>query len=379
MYTSAAQYEANQVALVGDDGVLLVDAGWTETAPTLKDRMRQDGLGNVRILISTHSHDDHTSGNRSFRNDAVVFAHRNACDQISNRYFSLPPLGSLDAPNVMVDDSLTLRFNGEDIRLTLVPGCHTSGDLIVHFVTSNIVCVGDLLFPDHFPYIDLSIGGNVENYYSNIKRLITAYPPETRFVSGHGRVYSVSELAVYFEELEKQRAVVRQAMAAGKTLDVIQNDSVLNPWLAWSGPWVTTDANYWIATLHHSLSDTTSTPKISVCAPFTETLMQSGIAAALAKYRSLKETQSRAYSFSENEINNLGYQLLSRQMNTEAVEVFELNTKEYPNSANVFDSYGEALLVVGDTAKSVANYKRSLELNPNNTNATQVLRTLQVR
>jgi len=128
MYTSAAQYEANQVALVGDDGVLLVDAGWTETSVALRERLQRDGYGKVRILISTHSHDDHTSGNRSFRNDAVVFAHRNAGDQIANRYFSLPPLGSRDVPNVLADDSLTLWFNGEEVRLTHAPACHSSGD-----------------------------------------------------------------------------------------------------------------------------------------------------------------------------------------------------------------------------------------------------------
>lgn len=377
MYTSAAEHEANQVASVGDDGTLLVDAGWSETAPALRDELGRTGNRSIRILINTHGHGDHASGNRTFKHEAVILAHRNAYDQLTNRYFALPPISSLAAPHLLVDDSLTLRLNDEEIRLTHAPACHTSGDLIVHFVKSNIVCVGDLLFPDHFPYIDLSVGGNVVNYYANIKRLISAYSPETRFVSGHGRVYSVSDLVAYYDELEKQRDIVRRAVASGKPLATIQNDSVLNNWLAWSGPWVTTDANYWIAALYQSLSGDVTTPKTSICAPLTETLIQSGIAAAVTQYHTLKSAEASRYDFGENQLNLLGYHLLWRQMIAEAVAILRLNAEAYPNSSNVYDSYGEVLLVAGDTARAIENYKRSLELNSGNANAVQVLDRLK--
>ena len=57
----------------------------------------------------------------------------------------------------------------------------------------------------------------------------------------------------------------------------------------------------------------------------------------------------------------------------EAIELFELNVELYPEAWNVYDSLGEAQLVKGLREEGLANYRRSLELNPDNDNARQVL------
>ena len=62
----------------------------------------------------------------------------------------------------------------------------------------------------------------------------------------------------------------------------------------------------------------------------------------------------------------------------DAREVFELNVAAFPRSANVYDSLAEAFLVSGDTVQAVTNYRRSLELDPNNTNAIEVLKRIAV-
>ena len=61
----------------------------------------------------------------------------------------------------------------------------------------------------------------------------------------------------------------------------------------------------------------------------------------------------------------------------EALEVFKMNVELYPCSANVYDSLGEAYMNIGDTANAIKNYKRSLELNPENTNAVEMLKRLE--
>jgi len=58
----------------------------------------------------------------------------------------------------------------------------------------------------------------------------------------------------------------------------------------------------------------------------------------------------------------------------EAVEVFELNVSLYPKSANAYDSLGEAYLAVGETEKGIANYRKSLELNPQNRTAAEIIK-----
>jgi tetratricopeptide (TPR) repeat protein len=64
-------------------------------------------------------------------------------------------------------------------------------------------------------------------------------------------------------------------------------------------------------------------------------------------------------------------------MTNEAVAIFQWNVEAYSNSFNVYDSLGEAFLQLGDKESGGKNYKKSLELNPNNTNAAEVLKRLE--
>ncbi len=75
----------------------------------------------------------------------------------------------------------------------------------------------------------------------------------------------------------------------------------------------------------------------------------------------------------EGGINALGLQYLRKKDFSEAVAILELNTQLFPNSFNAFDSYGEALLKKGDTVAGIANYRKSVELNPNNQFGISVL------
>ncbi|HEY7911454.1 MAG TPA: tetratricopeptide repeat protein, partial [Blastocatellia bacterium] len=94
------------------------------------------------------------------------------------------------------------------------------------------------------------------------------------------------------------------------------------------------------------------------------------------QYRDLKTNQSNAYDFSEPELNGLGYRLLAMKKVKEAIEVFKLNVEAYPQSSNVYDSLAEAYMTNGDKELAIKNYKRSLELNPQNTNAAETLKKL---
>ena len=87
----------------------------------------------------------------------------------------------------------------------------------------------------------------------------------------------------------------------------------------------------------------------------------------------LKAEEPGRWGFAENELNNLGYQLLGRGRLDEAITVFELNTEVWPEAFNAWDSLGEAQLAAGHTETAIASYRRSLELNPDNTNAVTVL------
>lgn len=76
-------------------------------------------------------------------------------------------------------------------------------------------------------------------------------------------------------------------------------------------------------------------------------------------------------------MNDIGYFLLRKNKIKEAIKVFKLNVEAYPNSANVYDSLGEIYLKAGEKALAIANYKKSLELNPQNKTASEILKQIE--
>jgi len=81
--------------------------------------------------------------------------------------------------------------------------------------------------------------------------------------------------------------------------------------------------------------------------------------------------------FTETRMNGLGYQALQSGKAEEAIELFKLNVLAYPESANTYDSLGEAYMVHGDIELAIENYRKSLELDPNNKNAEETLKRLK--
>lgn len=92
----------------------------------------------------------------------------------------------------------------------------------------------------------------------------------------------------------------------------------------------------------------------------------------LIKAEHKKGIQS-SYNTSENEINNFGYRLVGDNKTTDALKIFKLNTQLYPEAWNTYDSYGEILLKTGQKKEALENYKKSLELNPENENARKII------
>ncbi len=106
-------------------------------------------------------------------------------------------------------------------------------------------------------------------------------------------------------------------------------------------------------------------------------LRETGVEAALERYRKLKEEHPREYVFQPRELNRLGYHLLNKKKSVgDAIAVFKFNVDLYPRYANGFDSLAEAFMVKGDKTAAIKNYAKSLELDPKNANAPAKLNEL---
>ncbi len=111
--------------------------------------------------------------------------------------------------------------------------------------------------------------------------------------------------------------------------------------------------------------------------PITVLLETRSVAAVAEICRMQAKLAEPEYNVSEEAINALGYEMIGQNKVADAEVLLKLNVDLYPESYNVYDSYGEVLALLGKKAEAINAYRRSVELNPNNTNAKRELAKLQ--
>jgi hypothetical protein len=98
---------------------------------------------------------------------------------------------------------------------------------------------------------------------------------------------------------------------------------------------------------------------------FTTLMLKSNVLAQQGKTADADKTKNDALAVAtENEVNTYGYQLLGQKELDKAIEIFIINTKQHPTSANVWDSLGEGYVNKGDKKNAIESFKKSLSLNP---------------
>lgn len=127
---------------------------------------------------------------------------------------------------------------------------------------------------------------------------------------------------------------------------------------------------------HPSFAWTRTDPYNSPARLLLKAIITEGADAALKRYAEAKKSRPDA-ALSEAQINAIGYVLLQRKKISEAIEVFKLNATDHPQSFNAYDSLAEAYMTGGDKELAIRNYRRSVELNPGNTNAVEMLKKLE--
>ena len=115
-------------------------------------------------------------------------------------------------------------------------------------------------------------------------------------------------------------------------------------------------------------------PRKSVAYSLLDEINENGINTGIQFYNKVKENKN--YYLAEDEMNIVSYKLLQTDKPELAAEVLKLGIKSFPKRFNLYDSYGEVLLVLGDTLKAIESYEKSVEINPGNENGIRVLRTI---
>lgn len=243
---------------VGDDGLLIVDDQFAPLADKIRAALKSLADKKLRFILNTHWHGDHTGGNVAFGPEGTIIAHDNVRKRLSTEQRSTvfnnttPPSPKEALPVITFDQTLTVHFNGEEIRAIHFPQGHTDGDSVIFFTSSNVVHLGDDFFAGRFPFVDLESGGSVEGLVKNIGELITKIPEGAKLIPGHGPISTLDDLKSYHRMLQQTTEIVRQKIAAGKTLEQVKSEGLPEEWKSWGTGFIKTDR--WVETIYRSLT-----------------------------------------------------------------------------------------------------------------------------
>ena len=246
----------NVGALVGADGILIIDDDYKAVSSKLAAALKELGSDKPRFIFNTHWHGDHTEGNEFFGKDSMILAHVN----VRKRLLDPPvifgqktaPYPAFALPMVTYTESMTLNINGEEVRAVHFPNGHTDGDSVIFFKNANVVHLGDDFFVGRFPFVDLDSGGSVQGVINNVAALIRQIPADAKLIPGHGPLATLDDLKTYHQTLVDTSNLIQAEMKKGKSVDEIKKAGLPEKYKEWGSGFIKTD--FWIDIVYRSYS-----------------------------------------------------------------------------------------------------------------------------
>jgi cyclase len=270
---------------VGDDGVVVVDAGTAARADAVVAAIKKLTSRPIRYIIDTSADPDHVGGNEAlskagqtlFTAPGSIGVTGNFLGGVASILSAQQVLERMSAPSgkaspfpVGAWPTETFDFprkymylNGEGIEVLHQPAAHTDGDVLIFFRRSDVVVAGDILDLTHFPVIDVARGGTINGEIAALQRIVDLAIPSVPIVSreagtlvvpGHGRVCDQLDVVEYRDMVTIVRDRIRDLIKAGMSLDQIKAASPARGYTrrygSDSGPWTT---NNFVEAVYRSL------------------------------------------------------------------------------------------------------------------------------
>ena len=325
--TDQGAYTTNTIVSVGEDGVLLVDTQSEGDAEALKKVVEAFGRGAPKIIINTHRHVEHVGGNAIFGEEPVVIAHELVPAGLRSGSYLFNEFPRSTFPDITFGDSLTLWFNGEEIRLQEMGGSHDDNEIVVHFTESKVVHLSSLVNGFNFPSVDTA--GDPLMFSPLVKMAIEMLPEDVTIVSGHNRIGTVQDLRAYREMLVATEKIVRDGLAAGKDVETLQKEKVLEGWSAYAESYVSVED--WTDTLATALKNEWDFQP-SVMEPIYHEWKENGAQAAADLYLEIKEGDSGKYATYDTDLLTIGDKMLDKGYTEAAIVFLDLSLATYPDS-----------------------------------------------
>lgn len=223
------------------DGIVVVDSQFPDQSNHLIEELKKKTANPFKLLINTHHHGDHTSGNISFKGLVEhVLAHENSkINQQAVAQKSKTEDKQL-YPDQTFSKTWSEKFGKEKISLYYYGAGHTNGDALIHFEHADIVHMGDLVFNRRHPYVDRSAGANMKNWMTVLDTAQKKFSKKTKFVFGHsGDGYEVigttDDLKAFGEYIGQILTFTDAEIKAGKTKEEFLKTTTLPFDTQWKG------------------------------------------------------------------------------------------------------------------------------------------------
>jgi cyclase len=238
---------------VGEDGVVVVDAGSSASAPAVLAAIKRITPKPIRYVINTGPDADHVGGNevlskagdqfipgtrvRGSRQDTLRSAAAIvAVEGVERHMIAAADSAPGRAPGGLPTEPFHyarkyLYLNDEAIEVLHQPAAHTDSDAVAFFRRSDVVVAGDVIDARRFPVIDVEGGGSIDGEIAALNRLVDLAVPSVPVVSreagtivipGHGRLYDQYDVIEYRDMITIIRDRVRDLVNAGRTLEQVK-------------------------------------------------------------------------------------------------------------------------------------------------------------
>ena len=193
------------------------------------------------MLINTHHHGDHSSGNIAFKGLVPhVLAHENSRGDQEKVAIAAGKESSQLYPDQTYTVDWCEKFGKEKVCLYYFGAAHTNGDSLVHFKKAGIIHLGDLVFNRRHPYIDKTAGADIKNWIKVLERTAQEFSDEVRFVCGHAGeghdvVLGKADISAFRDYLVNLLKFTEAEIKAGKTKDEILKATGIPGSPEWSG------------------------------------------------------------------------------------------------------------------------------------------------
>ena len=231
---------------IGNNGVFMIDDQFAPLSKKIQAAIKTITDKPVTYLINTHWHGDHTGGNANFQKEgAIIVSHENVRKRMSvdqvvrGEKRSASPKEAL--PVITFSEDMQFYMDEEPVLVTHIHNAHTDGDVLVYFVNSNVLHVGDAYFQGKFPYIDIDSGGSIDGYIKGIKTIMRISDASTKIIPGHGNVTTKEELKEYLQMLEDLKTQVFTEIEKGASLEEVKNNAKITENYKGYNGWITED------------------------------------------------------------------------------------------------------------------------------------------